>query len=212
MKAFLTLIMFVGITQITTAQVQKIFYVDDVETIEIVTVEFCVNDEAKIDKVTVLPEQTTYFSEETIEELKEYLLGIQFYPESKLRNDCHSSTFEFVNYKYQNASIPDSESHKCHKFKTGKYEYADLRYKDVKISRTKSKQIEKGKTFKAKYKVTWPSPCEYNLTYTWVREAENKPLLGKTIHVKIIGVLENSYIYTAILEDRPQSIGEIKKL
>lgn len=212
MKNLITLISLLVLTSVATAQVQKTFYVDDVETIEYVTVEFCVNAEGRINQVTVIPEETTYNNQYTIKQLQGYLKTVEYGQNSSLSNNCYPSTFDFVSNKYLNASIPESESHKCHKFKTGKYEYADFRYKDVKISRTKSKQIENGKTFKAKYKVTWPSPCEYNMTYYWVREKENKPLLGKTINVKIIGILENSYIYSAQMENKPQFIGEIKKL
>jgi hypothetical protein len=206
------LLLFTLITSINFSQVQKIFYVDDVKTIDYVTVKFCVNDSARIDKVTVLPEKTTYKNESTIEQLIEYLKTVQYYSDSKLRNNCYPSTFEFVNKKYENAKLTESEFSKCEKFKKGKFKYIDVRYLDTKIKRTKKKQVEISNDFKAKYKISWTSPCEYEMTYTKVREKENKYLLGKTIKVKIIGLLQDSYIYLADFMEKPTVIGEMKKI
>lgn len=206
------LLIFFLITSINYSQVQKIFYVDDVETIDEVTVEFCVNDSARIDKVTIIPEKTTYKNEYAIGQLIEYLKTIQYYPDSKLKNNCYPSTFQFVNKKYENAKLKESEFPACKKFKKGKFKYTDIRYLDTKIKRTKRKQKEKDDTFKAKYKINWTSPYEYEMTYIKVREDKNKHLLGKTITVEIIGLLEDGYIYLADFMNKPTIIGEIKKI
>ena len=50
------------------------------------------------------------------------------------------------------------------------------------------------------------------MTYTKVKEKENENLLGKTIKVKIIGILEESYIFLANFMNEPPIIGEIKKI
>ena len=210
MERKLSLILFL-VASVSYSQVQKIFYVDDVKTIDYVTVRFCVNDSARIDKVTVLPEKTTYKNENVIEQLKEYLKTIQYYPDSKLRNNCYPSTFEFVNKKYENNKLAESECSKCIKFKKGKFRYMDVRYLDTKIKRTNKKQFEVSDDFKATYKIKWTSPCQYEMTYTKVREEKNKYLLGEKIKVRIIGVLDDSYIYLADLLDRPTVIGEMKR-
>lgn len=207
-KAFL--IIFILTTTINYSQVQKIFYVDDVKTIDYVTVRFCVNDSARIDKVTVIPENTTYKNEETTQQLIEYLKTIQYYENSKLKNNCYPSTFKFVNKKYEQPKLSEMDLEKCKKFKKGKFKYLDVRYKDTKIKRTRKKQFEVSEDFKAKYDVKWTSDCEYDMTYTKVREKENKYLLGKTIIVKIIGILDNGYIYLADLLDKPTVIGEMQ--
>lgn len=205
-------VIFIFLNSVAFSQVQKIFYVDDANTIDYVTVRFCVNDSARIDKVTVIPEQTTYKNKMVTEGLIKYLKTIQYYPNSKLRNNCYPSTFEFVNKKYENPKLTKSELSKCEEFKVGEFRYLDVRYLDTKIKRKKKKQIEVSEDFKAKYKVVWTSPSEYEMTYTKVREKENKHLLGKTIKVKIIGILEDSYIYLADIMDKPTIIGEMKKI
>ena len=43
-------------------------------------------------------------------------------------------------------------------------------------------------------------------------EKENENLLWKTIKVKIIGILEESYIFLANFMNEPPIIGEIKKI
>ena len=205
-------LIFAFITSFTFSQVQKIFFVDDVKSIDYVTVKFCVNDSARIDKVTVISEKTTYKNEYVIEQLSQYLKTVQYYPESTLRNNCYPSTFEFVNKKYETAQLSQIDSLKCEKFKIGKFKYLDVRYLDTKIKRTDKKQLEISEDFNAEYAVTWTSPCEYEMTYTKVKEKENENLLGKTIKVKIIGILEESYIFLANFMNEPPIIGEIKKI
>jgi len=173
-------------------------------------VNFCVNDSAQIDKVTVIPSKTTYKNKDVIEQLIEYLKGIQYYPNSKLKNNCYDSTFEFVNIKYENSELKESDYSNCAKFKTGKFKYLDVRYLDTKIKRGKNIQIEKSYDFNAKYKVTWTTPCTYEMKYLKIKGKENQHMIGKSIKVKIIGLLNDSYIYLADFLDQSTVIGEMK--
>lgn len=203
------------ISTLSYSQVQKRFYVNDVKTVDYVTVNFCVNDSARISKVTVLTEKTTYKNKETIQELITYLKGIQYYPNSKLKNNCYDSTFEFVNEEYENAELNESDYAKCYEFKTGNFRYADFRVKETKIKRRKNKQIEKNVRriknyhFKEKYNVTWSSPCEYQLKFLTANTAEREEYIGESIKVKIIALIDNGYVYKSKFLDYPESINVI---
>jgi hypothetical protein len=180
----------------TFGQVQKKFFVEDVKSVEYVTVNFCVNNEAKISEVTILTNKTTYKNEYNIEQLRQYLLGIQYYPDSKLKNNCYDSTFEFINNKYENKSLNEEECKACEKFKTGIYEYKHVLYRDTKIKRKRKVQREVFKGGKQIYYIKWISGCHYVLTYKKMTEPRLKHLIGKEIDVQIIDVLEDgSYVY-----------------
>lgn len=177
-------------------QVQKKFFVEDVEGIEYVTVNFCVDNDAKISEVTIVKDKTTYENEYNIERLRQYLLGIQYYPDSKLKNNCYNSTFEFINYTYENKSLNESECKACEKFQAGFYEYKHVLYQNTKIKRKRKVQREIGKEDKQIYFIKWLNDCTYVLTYKRMTDPRFKHLIGKEIHVEIIDVLDNeSYVY-----------------
>ena len=69
-KKCLLLIFFVSLS--SYSQVQTVFFVEDVDTIEVITVNFCVNDEAKISEVNIIPEKSTYRNEIEIKKLINY--------------------------------------------------------------------------------------------------------------------------------------------
>ncbi|MBU3013114.1 hypothetical protein KO506_17005 [Polaribacter vadi] len=180
----------------TFGQVQKTFFVEGVKNVEYVTVNFCVNDEAKISEVTIVADKTTYENEYNIEQLRQYLLGVQYYPESKLKNNCYDSTFEFINSSYEKKSLNKDECNTCKKFRTGLYEYKHVLYKDTKIKRKRKVQREIGKEDKQIYYIKWLSGCIYVLTYKRMTEPRLKHLIGKEIHVEIIDILDDgNYVY-----------------
>jgi len=177
-------------------QVQKKFFVEDVKSVEYVTVNFCVNNEAKISEVTIIPNKTTYENEYNIEQLRQYLLGIEYYPDSKLKNNCYDSTFEFINNQYENKTLNETECNACEKFKTGIYKYKNVLYRDTKIKRRRRIQREIFEGGKQIYYIKWISNCHYVLTYKRMTEPRLKHLIGKEIDVKIIDVLDDgSYVY-----------------
>ncbi|EZH74142.1 hypothetical protein ATO12_14810 [Aquimarina atlantica] len=195
------------------SQIQQEFYVDDVEIVEHLTVNFCVDNDGKTSSVTIIPNRTTYKNQENIDKVVAYRKSIEYYPDSKLRNNCYDYTFIFVNNKYNKKELNTTECTKCNVFKRGKYKYGNINYPDVIIKRRKNIQIEKDKDSKSKYRIEWISPCEYNLTYTMVSEKKHKYLLGETINVKIIDILDNgNYVYHSNLLDRTITTGVIKKV
>lgn len=177
-------------------QVQKTFFVQDVKDIDYVTVNFCVDRDAKISEVKIIKEKTTYENEQNIEQLRQYLLGIQYYSDSKLKNNCYNSTFEFINSNYENKRLNESECSACEQFKTGKYQYKQVLYKETKIIRKRKIQREILKEGKQIYFINWISDCHYALTYKKMTEPRFKHLIGKEIDVQIIDVLKDgSYVY-----------------
>lgn len=180
----------------TYGQVQKKFFVEDVQSVEYVTVNFCVDFEAKISEVTIVTDKTTYKNEYNIEQLRQYLLGIQYYSDSKLKNNCYDSTFEFINYEYEKKRLNQEECNACDKFQTGLYEYKHVLYKDTKVKRERKIQSEVFKEGKQIYYIKWISNCHYVLTYKEMSEPSLKHLIGKEINVEIIDVLaDSSYVY-----------------
>lgn len=195
-------------------QVQKKFFVEDVQSVEYVTVNFCVDNDAKISEVTVVENKTTYKNDYNIEQLRQYLLGIQYYPDSKLKNNCYDSTFKFINNKYEKASLNQEECNSCKKFSKGRYKYKHVLIENTMIKRKRKIQREIGKKDKQIYYIKWISNCSYILTYKRMTEPRLKHLIGKEIHVEIIDILANgSYVYRskANFEDKID-YGTIKKI
>lgn len=195
------------------SQVQKIFFVDDANGVDFVTVNFCVNDEAKIDKVIVIEEKSTYTNKYVIEQLREYLLAIQYYPDSKLKNNCYDSTFSFVNLKYKNSNFSKNECSIDKDFLKGRYSYKNPAFKKTIIKRGKRLQREKGNNNKQIYYIKWETACSYKLIYKRMTEKRLKKLIGEEIYVEILDVLPNdSYVYksTVSYDDRVV-YGVIKK-
>ena len=177
-------------------QVQKKFFVEDVKSVEYVTVNFCVNNDAKISEVTIITDKTTYENEYNIEQLRQYLLGIEYYPDSKLKNNCYDSTFEFINNEYEHKTLNETECNACEKLKAGIYKYKNVLYKDTKVKRRRKIQREIFKDGKQIYYIKWLSNCHYVLTYKRMTEPRLKHLVGREIDVKIIDVLDDgSYVY-----------------
>ena len=202
------------VTSSIYGQVQKKFFVEDVESLEYVTVKFCVDNEAKISEVTIVEEKTTYKNDYNIEQLRQYLLGIQYYEDSKLKNNCYDSTFEFINTKYEKKHLNEAECKACEKFESGLYRYKHVLYRDTKIKRKRKIQREVGKEDKQIYFIKWLNNCTYVLTYKRMSEQRLKHLIGKEIHVEIIDVLDNGdYLYRskANFEDKVD-YGVIRKV
>ena len=198
----------------TFGQVQKKFFVEDIKSVEYVTVNFCVNDEAKISEVTIVGDKTTYENEYNIGQLRQYLLGVQYHSDSKLKNNCYDSTFEFINSSYEKKSLNKEECNSCEKFKTGLYEYKHVLYKDTKVKRKKKIQREVYDGGKQIYSIKWISDCHYVLIYKKMTEPRLKHLIGKKIDVEIIDVLEDgNYVYKSKANfEEKTDFGIIKKI
>jgi len=210
-KKIFFLLLFIPI--ITFSQVQQDFYVQDVETIEYLTLSFCVDNEGKTNSVTIIPENTSYKNNEFIQQVIKYRKGIEYSPNSKLRNNCYESTFNFINHNLKDKKLTSSECQKGNEFRKGRFIYKNSRYSDFIIIRRKNIQIEKNKDEKYTYKIEWLSPCHYTLTYHKVSEKKYEYLIGEIIDVKIIDILKDGkYIYKSNLLDRTILTGMIEKL
>jgi hypothetical protein len=118
------------------AQIQNEFYVDDVENIEYLTVNFCVNNEGKTERVTVIPSKTTYKNENVINQVLEYRKSIEYYPDTNLKNNCFDFTFTFVNSKLQRSQLSGNDIKLIDNFKSGKFKYADIIFPNATITRS----------------------------------------------------------------------------
>lgn len=209
---FITSIFFLVSLNIS-AQIQQEFYVDDATNVELLTVNFCVDNNGKTSSVIVIPEKTTYKNQENIKQVLEYRKSIEYYPDSKLRNNCYDYTFRFINKKFENKKLDTPKIPKCEVFRNGMFKYNDGIYSETTIERNNEIQIEKDKNETFKYKIEWTSDTNYILTYIEVSGKEYDYLLGEKIYVEIIEILEDgSYVYKSNLLDRTITTGIIKRI
>ncbi|AXB55985.1 hypothetical protein [Flavobacterium fluviale] len=195
------------------AQIQDEFFVDDVKTIDILTVNFCVDNLGKTSSVVVIPEKTTYENQQNIAKVVEYQKNIEYYPDSKLRNKCFDFIFKFINSKFENKKLEKSKFSKCKEFKNGTFKYNDGSYLDIIIERDDKFQIEKSPTDFSKYQIEWTDDTNYVLTYLELSNKKLEYLIGEKIYVEIIDILEDgSYVYKSNLLDRTLITGIIKRI
>lgn len=197
----------------TNAQIQQEFFADDVNNIELLTVNFCIDNYGKTSSVTILPEQTTYKNQANINQVVEYRKSIEYYPDSKLRNNCYDYTFRFVNPKYKNKKIEDSKISMCKEFKNGTFKYNDDSFPNLTIERDHNYQTEKSHDHFSKYKIDWINDTNYVLTFLEVSDKDSSYLIGEKIYVEIIDILDDgSYVYKSNLLDRTFTTGIIKRI
>jgi hypothetical protein len=195
------------------AQTQDEFFVDDVDNIDLLTVNFCVDNDGKTSSVNVIPEKTTYKNHENIQKVVEYRKGIEYYPDSKLRNNCYDYIFKFINIKFKDKKLDNSKFSKCLEFRNGTFKYNDGSYSDIIIERDYKFQLEKNQNEFSKYKIDWIDETNYVLTYLEVSNKKLDYLIGQKIYVEIIDILDDgSYVYKSNLLDRTLITGIIKRI
>ncbi len=195
------------------SQIENEFYVDDAKKVDIVTLNFCVGKDGKTTQVKVVPEKTTYNNLENIGKIIEYLKSAEYDPENSFSNNCHDLSFGFINQKYQDKHLNSSEFELCEKLKTGSFQYDNPLYADTVIERNNDIQIEKTAKDIFKYKIEWPQPNKYILTYSETSDPQYNYLLGEKINVEIIDVMENGeYVYKSELLNRIFVTGTIRKI
>lgn len=195
------------------SQIQNEFYVNDAKKIDIVTLNFCVDKDGKTKQVKVVPEKTTYKNLENIGKITEYLKGAEYDSKSSFSNKCQDLSFSFINQKYQDKHLDSSEFRLCEKLKTGIFRYDNVLYADTEIERTNDIQIEKTAKDTFIYKIEWPEPNKYILTYLEVSDDQYSYLVGEKINVEIIDVMENGeYVYKSELLNRTFISGTMKKV
>jgi hypothetical protein len=195
------------------SKIENQVYVDDVEIVEVVSLNFCIDNFGNTNNVSLIPDKTTYKNNNNIKSVIEYRKNIKQLPNSKLLNNCYDYNFNFINSKYENKHLETSKYKECEKLKTGFFTYQSILYPNTTIERNNEFQIEKvGKWF-SKYKIEWQTPATYTLTYIEVSDKESDYLIGEKIFVEIIDILENgNYVYKSNLLDRTFGFGIISPL
>jgi hypothetical protein len=203
----------VFLANILHAQIEHTVYVNDVEYVENLTLNFCVDSLGKTVKVKVDPETTTYSNQEIIDQIIEYRKSIQYSPNPTLTNNCNKHDFELVNVRLKEKHLDENECSLTPSFKSGKFKYLNAPYRNVEIERNENFQIERIGDYFLKFSIIWISPCKYDLTYVEVSDDEEKRYLGTTIHVEIIEVINSfKYIYRTNYENRIEVNGVMEKI
>lgn len=194
-------------------QVQTEFYLDGIKEIEYLSLNFCVNDEGKTSNVKITTEKTTVQDSTIVKQIIEYRKGIEYFPDTKLKNNCYDQIFSFINKEFENCFIIENDFSKLDRFKLGTYKYHNINYKNTVITRTENIQIEETNGEIYKYKIEWNKPNQYILTYLEVPNKEYEYLLGEKIFVDIVKLIDsNTYVYKSNLSNRTLLTGIIKKI
>ncbi|WP_437395450.1 hypothetical protein [Flagellimonas lutimaris] len=210
---FLILVSVVG----TTNMFSQVF-VNNVERVGTVVLDYCVDDEGKRYNIVVNQEKSTYKDEGwqlgCVESFKKAEL---IYP-MKMTNDCWQQVYYFVNENLKTKSLSEEEQKLCKAFHSGIYKYHNPAYINTKIVRRKKKQIEKTefKDQRQVYEINWVADHIYTLKTLKLPLAKDKHKIGGLIKVEIIEVLnENTYLYKSYrtdLEDSNTVYGLISKV
>lgn len=209
-KTILIILSFISIN--CFCQTQTEFYIENVKYIKYITLNFCVDNEGKTSAVTIIPEKTTINDSTFQSKIIEYRKSIQYYPDTKLKNNCYDQIFTFIDKELESCSISDNDFLKLDIIKTGTYKYENPNYKNTVITRTENLQVEETNGVVYKYKIEWPKPNQYILTYLEVGEKENEYLIGEKIYVDIVKQIDSkTYAYKSKLLDRDIVTGIISK-
>lgn len=193
-------------------------FVDDVERVSIVVIDYCVDEKGERHNIKINNEKTTYLNEAWQQGcMNHFKNGTLRYP-MKMVNECWQAVYYFVNTKYKTYELPQPERVKCNAFLLGEYKYESPAYSETKIIRRKRKQIEKGglKGDRQVYKIKWLDDHIYELTAIKMPLEKDKHKEGNIVKVEIIELLnENTYLYKAIythIEDSNYVYGLITKV
>ncbi|WP_051872817.1 hypothetical protein [Flavobacterium chungangense] len=208
---FFSIITFVGCRK-NADEIQRQYFVDDSKNVEILSVNYCVDNFGNVSSVAIIPEKTTYKNKEKIKEVIDDLKNIYFSPDSEQRNECHDYNFIFINPKYENNKLDSSKISKCYELRKGTYKYVDGSFPEITIIRNDEFQIEKNQKQTSKFKIEWPNDTNYILTYLTGSNKRLDFFIGRKIYVEIIDILsDGSYVYRATLTDGSLATGILKK-
>ncbi|GGI57488.1 hypothetical protein [Winogradskyella haliclonae] len=181
-------------------------FVDDVERVGIVTIDYCVDNSGKRYDININQEKSTYKDEGwQLGCLDHFKKGYLAYPQ-KMINECWQSVYYFVNSKYKTHELPKEDYVKCKAFHRGKFKYESPAFSDSVIKRRKKRQIETGENIsggRQVYKINWISDHEYTLDTRRMSLIKDKHKVGNFINVEIIEVInDNTYLYKAFIKDK----------
>ncbi|WP_146169861.1 hypothetical protein [Kordia periserrulae] len=168
---------------------------DDVESIAYITMNICVDTDAKVSNIKLVEDKTTYANDTFIEYIRTKLQTVQFKENSDLKNTCFDVSVRFINRKYKEKKLKEDDCSACEKFKEGEFRYGAEEFKDIKVVRKRNIQKEIRKDNVSVFKITWVSNCSYILTYKKTSHPKRKHLVDDEIYVEIIDVLnDDSYV------------------
>ena len=180
-------------------------FVDDVDRVAVVVIDYCVDENGKRYDITINQEKSTYKRDDWQQGcLEHFKKGELIYP-MKMTDECWQSVYYFVNSKYKTQALPEDERIKCKAFHRGIYKYESPAYSKTKIKRRKKKQIEKAglKGDRQVYKIKWIDDHIYELETIKMPLEKDKHKEGNIIRVEIIEVInDNTYLYKAIIPDK----------
>lgn len=190
---------------------QNNFFVDDVEYINYVTINFCVDSSGKTENIKINKEFTDYKNEEIISLIISEVQELNVNETSKL-NKCFEEIYTFINEELQFSKVKENQYKNLERFKKGDFIYWSPKYRNTSIERYSNKQIENAKESKSEYQINWVKPNFYNLKILKVRDSTFNYLIGETIDVEIIKVIDiNSYVYKSTLNGQ-EIYGIIEKI
>jgi hypothetical protein len=103
----------------------------------------------------------------------------------------------------------------CNFFRTGNFSYRDTTTGNLwEFKRTSKHQLEKNMQTGVviKYKISWPSACEYKLTQVWTNDKERRNQNQSWLVYSIASINENTYTYRCHCNDGTKVAGVIVKL
>lgn len=206
-KITLVFILF-SISKLVSAQ--NNYFVNDVQYVNDVEIDFCIDSIGRVYDVQVNKDFTDYNNNEVIQEIIIKMQELSI-PNVELYNDCHKELFTFINDSLQFSKIEEKDFKHLEKYRIGKFSYAAPRLRSIKIIRKKNKQIEKEEDGVYSYEINWIAPNLYTLKYLEVGNKQLEYLIGELIEVEIIRIIdENSYVYRSRIKGI-QLYGIIKK-
>ncbi|MDG4949659.1 hypothetical protein NLM59_01870 [Weeksellaceae bacterium KMM 9724] len=192
-------------------QGQQTIFSDEVEGVKYLFFDICPSDVEGKTTVTQNKEKSSYNNEEFVQYLIDQIIIKDFIPHLNSLEECIELTLDIVNSKYQ--SLNELDTNCIENFEVGNFHYTQPNFLDIEVIRTKNKQIEKSSIIKHIYQIDWVSPCNYLLTTLEVSDPKEKHLIGNTIDIKIIDILDNgNYVWFTVLSNGAIIYGEMEKV
>ena len=193
-------LLFIFLFQINNlaGQEYKEIYFPGVENVEVLTLDFWIENGGKISDVRRNPEKSTYDNLELIRNLTTTLESdsLREYKGEKIRMNY---VIKLINPKYQHSKLTDKECEKLSFLKNGKFIYMDPNFKGIVVERNNETQTETYPNFVIESQINWLSNCEFNLFN--IKTGNNSGFKKSDIvYVKIIGIINNAtVVYRSIL-------------
>lgn len=180
------------------SQIMTRYFIDGVDVVDYVTLEICADSTNGIIKVKLIAEKTTHKNQFNIDQLVDYIKSFDYPKDGPLIGRCGNLTFSFINPEFENLKLNEKEIEECSKFRTGNFSYHHINHQNTKIKRRKKIQKEISHKSRQIYFINWTSNSTYTLTYKRMSDDNLKALIGETIEVEILKLLDNDgYVYKA---------------